>query len=258
MNAFLYVRVSRQDQADSGLGLDAQKAKCQEYYDRVLKPKGYADGGVYVDAAVSGSKPFVKREAGGAMHVRLVKGDAIVVSKTDRAFRSLRDQCNTLALWEQKGVAVHLLDVNLDTSSAVGRVMVAILGAFAEFERARISERTKEALRRRVKSGKPRAIRGTPPKGFMMGSKGPHRVWVPHEPERQVMRKVYQLRKQGLPWDKVVWFFTIHGVMHPKTGGPIKQTYVWELYRAYLKLVASGKEDPPPGFVMPKAQETSA
>jgi DNA invertase Pin-like site-specific DNA recombinase len=101
----------------------------------------------YVDHGVSGSKesrPSLNRLVADA-HRR--KFDAVLVWKIDRWGRSLKHLVTSLADLEAYGVAFVSLRDNLDLSTPSGRLMMQLLGAMAEFERALISERVSAGLR---------------------------------------------------------------------------------------------------------------
>ena len=72
--------------------------------------------------------------------------DAIVVTKMDRLFRSLKHLCATLEELSALGIVFVSLHEQIDMSSASGRLMAQILGAFSEFERSMIRERTLHGL----------------------------------------------------------------------------------------------------------------
>ena len=77
---------------------------------------------------------------------QLRKGDVFVVWKLDRLSRSLRD---VLVIMERLGEAkagFHSLTEAIDTTTPAGRMMMQMVGAFAEFERAMLRERTKAGL----------------------------------------------------------------------------------------------------------------
>lgn len=76
-----------------------------------------------------------------ALVARLVTGDVLVVYKVDRLARSLIDLMTLLAALERRGCAFKSLTEPIETTTAAGKLMVQILGAFAEFERAVIKER---------------------------------------------------------------------------------------------------------------------
>ena len=76
------------------------------------------------------------------------EGDVLVVWKLDRLSRSLSDLLFILDKLEHRGVAFKSLTESIDTSTAAGRMIMHVVGAFAEFERAIIRERTNLGLKR--------------------------------------------------------------------------------------------------------------
>lgn len=88
--------------------------------------------------------------------------DVVVVYKLDRIARSLTDLLQIMQHIDQAGADFRSLTESIDTTSASGRLMLHILGAFAEFERELIRERTvigmRSAMERGVRVGRPRAL----------------------------------------------------------------------------------------------------
>ena len=77
---------------------------------------------------------------------QLRKGDQVIVWKLDRLSRSLKDLLLTLEKIENTGADFRSITENIDTSTPAGRMMMQIVGSFAEFERAMLRERTKSGL----------------------------------------------------------------------------------------------------------------
>lgn len=74
-------------------------------------------------------------------------GDVILVYKTDRIFRSLKNMIELIEVFNKKEVKFKsITEPAFDTSSANGKFIIQIFGAVAEFERNLISERTKAGL----------------------------------------------------------------------------------------------------------------
>ena len=76
----------------------------------------------------------------------LKPGDTFVVFKLDRVARSLSHLLEILDRIEKAGAAFQSLTEVIDTKSPAGRMMMQIIGAFAEFERELIRERTKAGI----------------------------------------------------------------------------------------------------------------
>lgn len=132
-----YARVSRGDHQD----LDPQL--------RALADAGCAT--VYQEEASGGQAD--RRELARAIGA-LTPGDVLVVWKLDRLSRSLRDLLFTLEAITAAGAGFRSLTEAIDTTTAPGRLMTQMLGAFAEFERAMIRERTMNGLAHARKAGR--------------------------------------------------------------------------------------------------------
>src|SRR6266511_2963455 len=94
---------------------------------------------------------------------------AVVFTKVDRLARNLRDLLNIEAELARLGVAIVATDQPIDTSTPVGRMTFQQLGAFAEFERTIIRDRT--VVGQRAKASKGGWPGGTPPYGFRVVGK---------------------------------------------------------------------------------------
>jgi DNA invertase Pin-like site-specific DNA recombinase len=77
---------------------------------------------------------------------QLRDGDVVVVWKLDRLSRSLLDVLKIMEKIEKAKAGFHSITENIDTTSPGGRMMMHMLGAFAEFERAMIRDRTLAGL----------------------------------------------------------------------------------------------------------------
>lgn len=80
------------------------------------------------EKGVSGSFEFEKRPEGAKLFANLQRGDVLVFSKLDRAFRNTRNALNTLHELKQRGVSVHFIDLGGDvTNDGIGSVIFTIL-----------------------------------------------------------------------------------------------------------------------------------
>ena len=142
MKALIYTRVSTEEQGIRRNGLESQLATCQEYSRRM----GFEVAEV-IEEVVSGAKMTNRPLLIGAL-ARLKAGDAnvLVVSKLDRLSRSVSDLCYLLEVSEKEGWSLVILDLNIDCTTSSGRMQAQIQATFAEFERRRIGERTKDGL----------------------------------------------------------------------------------------------------------------
>ncbi len=94
---------------------------------------------------------------------RLTMGDTVVVTKLDRFARSTQDALNTMATLTERGVSLVVLNMGgdvVDTSTAIGKLLITVLAGIAEFEADLIKERQLEGIAaakaRGVYKGRPR------------------------------------------------------------------------------------------------------
>jgi len=82
------------------------------------------------------------------------KFQVVLVFKLDRAFRSVKHMHDTLYTWEAVGVSFKSIREQFDTSTALGRLLMNLLAALAEFELELIRERVKAGMDRAARQGK--------------------------------------------------------------------------------------------------------
>ena len=82
------------------------------------------------------------------------EGDTLVVTKIDRLARSVRHLCEIVDRLQAKGVALRILNLNLDTNDATGKLMLQIIGSIAEFERNIMLSRQLEGIAKAKAEGK--------------------------------------------------------------------------------------------------------
>ncbi|MGJ0491607.1 recombinase family protein [Methylobacter sp.] len=85
---------------------------------------------------------------------QLRKGDVLVVWKLDRLSRSLKDVLLLMEKVEQAEAGFRSLTEAIDTTSPGGRMMMQMVGSFAEFEREMLRERTRNGLEAARKQGR--------------------------------------------------------------------------------------------------------
>ena len=124
-----YARVSKQQEQDTSAQLRAlQDAGAERIFTE------HASGGCW-------DRPELQR-----MLDQLRPHDVVAVWKLDRLSRSLQDLLRILEHIEARGAGFRSLTEHVDTTTAAGRMLAQMLGAFAEFERAMIRERTRAGL----------------------------------------------------------------------------------------------------------------
>lgn len=80
-------------------------------------------------------------------------GDTVTITKLDRLARSLADLLEIVRMLEDKNVTLKVLDQSIDTGSAQGRLMLSMLGAFAEFELELRRERQMDGIAKAKQNG---------------------------------------------------------------------------------------------------------
>lgn len=133
-----YARVSTDAQQTAAQVAALEAAGCE----RIYREKG--SGGRW------------ERPALQALLAESRSGDVVVVWKLDRLSRSLRDMLTLMERLGASGVGFRSLTEAVDTTTAAGRMLLQMLGAFAEFEREMLRERTRvgiEAARREGRVG---------------------------------------------------------------------------------------------------------
>lgn len=138
-----YARVSTQDQDNQAQITALEQAGCE----RIFQEK--ASGGRW-------DRPEFQR-----LLEHLRPGDVVVVYKLDRLSRSLKDLLNTLERIQVAKASFQSLTESIDTATPAGRMMMQIVGSFAEFEREMLRERTRHGLEAARAAGR---VGGRPPK----------------------------------------------------------------------------------------------
>jgi putative DNA-invertase from lambdoid prophage Rac len=144
MKAAIYARVSTIDQNPEN-----QLAELRRY----IEARGWT-ATEYIDHGVSGAKdsrPALDRLVGDAKRRRV---DVLVCWRLDRLGRNLRHLILLLDELHALGVAFVSLGEGIDATTPGGRLQLHVLGAIAEFERARIAERVRAGLNRAKAKGR--------------------------------------------------------------------------------------------------------
>jgi DNA invertase Pin-like site-specific DNA recombinase len=157
VNVVAYLRVSTDEQVQSGLGLDAQRAAVeQEATRRGWSVTWEADEGI---SGKLRNRPALDR---ALARLRAGEAQALVVAKMDRLGRSVIQASDVLETARRQKWDLIVLDLGMDLTTPHGKAMAQMLAVFAELEREMISARTKAALgaakARGTRLGRPRRI----------------------------------------------------------------------------------------------------
>src|SRR5689334_24819668 len=144
MRAAIYARVSTFDQEPEN-----QLAELRRY--TIARDWTAAE---YVDRGVSGAKDRRPALDDLLRDARRRRFDVLVCWRLDRLGRSLKHLITLLEELQALGIAFVSLGEGIDATTPAGKLQMHIVGAIAEFERARIAERVKAGLQRAKAQGK--------------------------------------------------------------------------------------------------------
>lgn len=234
--AFAYA-YGRSSTAMQAVSIEVQEEQCRKFYEWRLQPQGIGWGNFYKDTATSGGTDLQERESGSVLLSRLQHGDHLIFAKMDRAFRSMTDQVLTLETLRSRGVNVHFLDAGVDASTPTGKLLLDILASFAEFERKRISERTKESAARRLADG---LAWGNPPYGFKSERRDGKAYFVWDHDELAMMKRVWELRNLGHPYMAIRQQLRVEQVFS-RTNEPFTPEQLCAINKRYQQMLDEGE-----------------
>ena len=143
-----YVRVSTDIQVREGHSIDAQKRAIFEYcmYKKMDFKRFYKDEGI--------SGKNTKRAELIEMLDNLVPGTTVIVTSISRLSRDIGDTRNIIETIKNKGCSLTILDLNVDTSTAMGDFMMNVMASVSQFERKQTAERVSATLNNMSREGK--------------------------------------------------------------------------------------------------------
>lgn len=184
-----YLRVSTEQQTETGAGLDGQQAACQRYADS----QGQVLTSIYQDKGISGAKGLEYRPGLLDAIAALDKGDTLIVSKRDRIGRDPLVVAMIEAAVKRKGATiVSAAGEGTEADEPSNILMRRMVDAFAEYERLVIGARTKAALQSRKAQGR---RTGSIPYGYQTTEDG---YLEPHPGEQKVITEIQRLQNAGL------------------------------------------------------------
>ena len=152
MRAALYARVSSEEQVE-GYSIDAQRRAFQMLVDSKKDWTVYRE---YIDEGKSArsddinKRPYFKEMINDVISKKF---DVLVVHKLDRFARNLLTTLESLRKLKQAGVDFVSINENVDLTSPMGKVQLALLGSFAEYFSDNLSQETKKGWAERRAQG---------------------------------------------------------------------------------------------------------
>lgn len=208
-----YVRVSTEEQANHGHGLENQEERIRAF----AESQGYELVDVVADRGVSGAVPPAERPGFGRLLERAAAGEfsILLVYRFDRFSRNIRHALNTVQeLLTPRGIELRSVsEAVIDTGTPMGRMMFSIFAGIAEGERETITIRTKGGRVQKARRGG--IACGTAPFGFRRQDDGTFAV---DEEEAPVVRLIFDLREDGLTLHEIAARLNALA-MRPRKGG---------------------------------------
>lgn len=150
MSIYGYIRVSTQisDTRANNQTFDRQL--------KILHDNGVSDENIFKER-ISGGVSTTERPEWEKLLQVVKSGDMIIVSEMSRLARSLTDLINTVNHLISMNVGIRFIKENINVSSngldSMNKLIFNLFGAFAEFEKDLISERTKQGLQAKKEQG---------------------------------------------------------------------------------------------------------
>jgi len=222
MKYVIYLRVSTDQQANSGLGIEAQKHLCLNY----IKNKPHDSFEIFKDDGYSGSLEIEKRPDLRKALDSLVKGDILLVAKRDRLGRDV-----LINLLIEKEVAKKKCQIEtasgefIDNNDPANVLMRTIIDGFSKHEIMMTKARTKAALAVKKRRGE---RTGYIPYGYRVKEDKIHLDVDPKEQDTILLIK--DLHKTGLTYRGIAMELNSLGVLNRKNK-PWSHVAVFELIK---------------------------
>jgi len=209
MKYVIYLRVSTDQQSQSGLGIEAQREMCLSYISKTGSSHQVLE---YMDDGFSGSLELDKRPALLESISQLDKDDVLLIAKRDRIGRDpIVNAMIERAVERKKARLISASSDVREDNDPSSILMKRMVDAFAEYERLIIGARTKAALQVKKKRGE---RIGHIPYGYRLCIDNIH--LEPDEKEQQILFKIKEQRHAGLSYRKIANDFKEMNILNRK------------------------------------------
>ena len=147
MSAVIYCRVSTTQQEEEGNSLENQEQRCKLY----CEMKNLTVKDVFKD--VKSGRKRDNRDGLTSAIAKLEKGDKLVIVALSRMSRSLKDTFKLIEEFKEKGFDLVSLQEEINTSTAMGKMIFTIFAALNQFESEQLGERTRAGLKFKIDNG---------------------------------------------------------------------------------------------------------
>lgn len=212
MRAVAYVRVSTEEQATHGHGLEAQKRAVRAF----AESQAYELVEIVADPGISGATKPNERPGFGRVLELAEQGafSVLLVYKFDRVARQIVYAVTAVSeLSERFGIAIRSVTEPLDTASPMGRTIFAVLAGMAEQERQAITERTWAG--RQEKASKGGFAGGMAPLGYERDREGGLTL---KSTEADTVRRIFARRAEGATLQTIADELNADGIVGKRGG----------------------------------------
>jgi site-specific DNA recombinase len=202
MKAVDYGRVSTDEQARQGYSIESQKELNKKFIDS----QSWTHVDSYIDDGYSAkdlNRPAMQRLIKGAKEKKF---DVVVFYKLDRLVRSVSDLDKLLKIFDANNIGIRSVTEPFDTTTAMGRFLITLVAAIAQWERETISERVFVNMTKKATLGERNG--GKAPFGYRL-SEG---VLVTFEEEAKMIREIFRLYLAGKGIRSIVLYLQQFGV----------------------------------------------
>jgi DNA invertase Pin-like site-specific DNA recombinase len=200
-----YIRVSTEEQATHGHGLEAQERSIRAFADS----QGYELLDVVSDPGVSGATRPNDRAGFGRLVALAAAGQVsvLLVWKFDRLARQIVYAVTAVQDLAEAGIAIRSVTEPIDTATPMGRTIFAVLAGMAEQEREAITERTWHG--RREKATRGGYACGGVPYGYDVDADG---SFVINALEAEHVRAMFEARAAKATYQQIADYFNVRGI----------------------------------------------
>ena len=218
MHTAIYARVSTEEQATEGFSIHAQKDKLTKY----AESNDWIITDYYVDDGISGKNLTERPEVTRLLDdVKSGKINNVLVYKLDRLTRSVKDLIYLIELFDKHNCTFNSQTEKIDTSNAVGRMFVKIIGIFAEFERENLAERVTFGYEQKTREGNYTNTHGVFGYDYIPGEQ----KLIVNDYEKEYVKKIFEWYLNGDSMKKIALRLRDEGVP-TKRGGHWNQATI--------------------------------
>jgi site-specific DNA recombinase len=206
-----YIRVSTDMQVEEGHSLETQQQTIFDYckYHKLSFSKFYPERGL--------SGKNTERPQLQLLLEELQPGTIIIITSLSRLSRNVKDTLTLLEQIKQKGATLIIIDLNVDTSTASGDLIMNIMASVSQFERKQTVERVRNTMDHMARQGQ---LITKPPFGYKVEKEGKISKLVEDEQEQLIIDKIRNIIKDDprIPVASIVRKLTIDGVQIRKSN----------------------------------------